>query len=189
MAVLQFYIELKDTNPKVWRRIQIPAHYTFYQLHKTIQDAFGWENRHLFRFSEKDMMDKDSIEMIYEDMDVTNGYKIKDARRTKVIKQFNQQQKRMMYIYDFGDQWEHWVLFEKYEEELENTQCIEGRGACPPEDCGGLPAYKRILRLLSEKEEEDLHGDEDLLMMLPEGEWDENKCDIAEINRRLCLLD
>jgi len=34
--IYQFYIELLESDPLVWRRIVIPADYTFYQLHKAI---------------------------------------------------------------------------------------------------------------------------------------------------------
>ena len=54
----QFYIELLGSDPLVWRRLLVPAHYTLYQLHKAIQGAFGWENSHLFQFSEKGFSSK-----------------------------------------------------------------------------------------------------------------------------------
>jgi hypothetical protein len=56
--IYQFYIELQESDPLVWRRIVVPADYTFYQLHKAIQGAFGWENSHLFQFSESGFSDK-----------------------------------------------------------------------------------------------------------------------------------
>ena len=39
MAVVhQFKIELLDTSPVVWRRLQVPAEYSFWDLHVAIQD-------------------------------------------------------------------------------------------------------------------------------------------------------
>jgi hypothetical protein len=43
--VLQFKITLLETDPPVWRRIQVPDYYTFYDLHVAIQDAMGWLGR------------------------------------------------------------------------------------------------------------------------------------------------
>jgi Plasmid pRiA4b ORF-3-like protein len=41
--ILQLKITLNDSTPKIWRRIQVPAEYTFFDLHVAIQDAVGWE--------------------------------------------------------------------------------------------------------------------------------------------------
>ncbi|HEX7057200.1 MAG TPA: hypothetical protein VF260_08410 [Bacilli bacterium] len=39
--VYQFKITLKGTKPLVWRRIQVPETYTFYDFHLSIQDEFS----------------------------------------------------------------------------------------------------------------------------------------------------
>ena len=50
----QFKIQIKGiTKPPVWRRILVPDSITFQQLHFVIQEAFGWENAHLYSFSDK----------------------------------------------------------------------------------------------------------------------------------------
>src|SRR5437764_15045930 len=49
--VLQFLIVLVGTDPLVWRRIQVPAHYSFWDLHVAIQDAMGWQDSHLHEFT------------------------------------------------------------------------------------------------------------------------------------------
>jgi hypothetical protein len=48
--VYQFKIELKDVKPKIWRRIQVPESYSFWDLHVAIQDAMGWFDEHLHAF-------------------------------------------------------------------------------------------------------------------------------------------
>ncbi|GAH94095.1 unnamed protein product [marine sediment metagenome] len=40
--VYQFKITLKDIKPPIWRKIQVPKTYTFYDLHVAIQDSMGW---------------------------------------------------------------------------------------------------------------------------------------------------
>jgi hypothetical protein len=40
--VHQFLVVLSGTDPLVWRRIQVPERYTFWNLHVAIQDAMGW---------------------------------------------------------------------------------------------------------------------------------------------------
>ena len=47
---MQFRIDLMLVAEPVWRRIVVPAGYTFWDLHVAIQDAMGWEDRHLHEF-------------------------------------------------------------------------------------------------------------------------------------------
>ena len=35
--VLQFLVEIKGITPQIWRRIQVPANYNFWDLHVAIQ--------------------------------------------------------------------------------------------------------------------------------------------------------
>lgn len=44
---LQCLVVLLQTNPLVWRRIQVPDDYSFWDLHVAIQDAMGWQDYHL----------------------------------------------------------------------------------------------------------------------------------------------
>lgn len=41
-TIHQFKITLRGTSPPVWRRIQVPASYTLFQLHRAIVSAMGW---------------------------------------------------------------------------------------------------------------------------------------------------
>ena len=49
--VCQFLIVLPRTDPLVWRRIQVPESYSFWDLHVAIQDAMGWKDYHLHEFT------------------------------------------------------------------------------------------------------------------------------------------
>ncbi|MEF8837404.1 MAG: hypothetical protein V5A87_06075 [Candidatus Bipolaricaulota bacterium] len=48
--VYRFKIELKDFEPTIRRRIQVPGDYTFWGLHVGITDAMGWADYHLHQF-------------------------------------------------------------------------------------------------------------------------------------------
>jgi hypothetical protein len=48
--VHQFLVVLSGTDPLVWRRIQVPERYSFWDLHVAIQDAMGWLDYHLHEF-------------------------------------------------------------------------------------------------------------------------------------------
>ena len=55
------------------------------------------------------------------------------------------------YIYDFGDGWIHIIVLEEILERVEGLdypRCIDGKMACPPEDCGGIGGYTELIRAL-----------------------------------------
>ncbi|MBU1702579.1 MAG: plasmid pRiA4b ORF-3 family protein, partial [Candidatus Eisenbacteria bacterium] len=52
--ILQFKIILQGIKPPIWRRIQIPSDYTFWDFHVAIQDAMGWQDSHLHHFHLKE---------------------------------------------------------------------------------------------------------------------------------------
>ena len=61
----------------------------------------------------------------------------------------------LVYLYDFGDGWEHDVVLEKIDplprgKRTIRARCLAGRRACPPEDCGGPPGYARMLQALED---------------------------------------
>lgn len=61
----------------------------------------------------------------------------------------------MVYIYDFGDDWQHLITVEAIEEgNLLRPILMAGIGECPPEDCGGVWAYAEL------KDEEELDADD-----------------------------
>ena len=48
--VYQFKVSLKGIRPLIWRRIQVPETYSFWDLHVAIQDSMGWSDYHLHHF-------------------------------------------------------------------------------------------------------------------------------------------
>jgi Plasmid pRiA4b ORF-3-like protein len=55
---------------------------------------------------------------------------------------------RFGYAYDFGDGWEHTV--EVLGSGGDAPGCVDGEGACPPEDCGGPFGYRQLLEALDD---------------------------------------
>ena len=49
--ILRFHIELQHTDPLIWRAIEVPGDYTFWDLPVAIQDAMGWQDYHLHCFT------------------------------------------------------------------------------------------------------------------------------------------
>ncbi len=186
--IYHFYIELLESVPLVWRRMVVPADYTLYQLHMTIQGAFGWENSHLFQFSESGIFDMEVYEEIMESMD---SEKIShDALTTPMKKIFYKKGQHFVYVYDFGDAWAHRLTLEKVEaKNLDGPWCLDGAGACPPEDVGGIYGYREMLEVLKKPHHKERARYIEWLGLVPGEKWAAHFCSIREVNKRLALLD
>jgi len=143
----QFRIQLKNVKkPPVWRKVIIPESFTFEQFHLVIQGAFGWRNYHLYQFSPSGYGSEPVIAIPSDDDWEKPAMNASKTRLSFVFKTANQ---KFTYIYDFGDDWVHSILLENIlpEKALKAT-CIDGKGACPPEDCGGSWGYERLKEIL-----------------------------------------
>lgn len=186
--IYQFYIELHESHPLVWRRIVVPADLSFYHLHKAIQGAFGWENSHLFQFSESGFSDKTCYGLPGEDIDM--DMVIIDARKTKMSRILKKEGQTYCYIYDFGDHWEHRLILEKIEAgDITIPYCLDGGGACPPEDVGGMHGYHEMLEVLKKPRHPERARYIEWLGLVAGEKWDANFCSIREVNKRLVLLE
>jgi hypothetical protein len=146
MNGMQFKITLRGIMPPIWRRIIVPAAYSFWDFHVAIQDSFGWLDCHLHAF------ELDKIQIGIPDPDGNEISKIKPGWEIKLKKHFAKVGTKINYMYDFGDGWEHEIEFEnKIEKETKKPICIEGKRACPPEDCGGTGGYESFYEIIKTK--------------------------------------
>ena len=143
--VYQFKITLKDIKPPIWRRIQVPETYTFWDFHVAIQDAMGWLDAHLH---------------VFIIVNPTTGFKVNigipedefdkeflPGWGQKIAHYFSMENQTADYIYDFGDTWRHKIRLEKIlprDKNIDYPICIGGKRAGPPEDCGGLGDTKNF---------------------------------------------
>lgn len=98
--VYQFKITLKDIKPPIWRRIQVPKTYTFYDLHVAIQDSMGWFDGHLHEFEIVNPLSgtKTIIGIPNEDEDFAN-YKTLPGWKQKIADYFSKENKGVKTIY------------------------------------------------------------------------------------------
>jgi hypothetical protein len=153
--LIQFKITLLGSEPEIWRRIQIQD-CTLDKLHEHIQTAMGWTNSHLHEFEIKGER--------YGDPALWDGgfddYDGIDSTTTMVSDILPQRSKRFAfkYVYDFGDSWEHEILFEGYppnEKGKKYPICLKGERACPPEDVGGVWGFETFLEALADPNHEE----------------------------------
>lgn len=154
--VLQFKIKLDGIKPPIWRRIIIDDDCSFWDLHIAIQNAMGWNDSHLHEFIAKDPVSFEQTRITFDcgDMDVyADLCKTLSGSEVKV-KNYLPTNKKFCYIYDFGDNWEHTIIFEKILERSADKKypiCIDGARPCPPEDIGGVSGYENFLEIIGNK--------------------------------------
>lgn len=154
--VYRFKITLQDIEPKIWRRIEVPETYTFWDLHVAIQDVMGWLDCHLHQFLIKDPRTRKKVEIGLPDEDYLDD--MLAGWEEKIANYFTMENKSADYVYDFGDDWFHKIQLEQIHP-VEKGQiyplCLKGERACPPEDCGGTMGYQRVLDILNNPKDEE----------------------------------
>jgi hypothetical protein len=158
--VYQFKITLAYIEPEIWRRIQVPAKYSFWDLHVAIQDAMGWFDYHLHVFRYRPKRKKKPIE-IGIPIEGWEGQPISPSWEVPMVTYLDDPGEIVQYDYDFGDDWHHEVLFEGIllkEKGVKYPKCLDGARACPPEDCGGIPGYYRLLEILQDPTHDEYEG-------------------------------
>jgi hypothetical protein len=144
-TVYQLEITLLDTKPPIWRRILADGRATLDEVHEVIQAAFGWWNYHLHEFE----IGRARYGVPDPDWDWEPP---RDERRVR-LESVAREGTSFRYTYDFGDGWEHRVTVEKVTPPTPGIAvpaCIDGRRACPPEDCGGTWGYRDLLEILND---------------------------------------
>jgi hypothetical protein len=129
----QLRVVLRGISPLIWRRLLVRSDSTIFDLHRTLQIAFGWSDEHLHRF-------------------VIHGREhgaesLVDPRRVHLADLGLRVHERFQYEYDFTDGWQHDVRLEQIlllKAGRACPRCVGGRRRVPPEDCGGPWAFLEL---------------------------------------------
>lgn len=155
MSTYQFYAELEDYKPKMWRRFLINENMTVAQLSCAALIIFRANGSHLFNI-EKPL--QKGVVALYEmpntnmdisdlDMNIIERY---DATKEQVnVVSLNDKDNQFIINYDFGDGWHIKLKLEEIygEDNLKNNDMpyvISGKGYGIVEDCGGSDSLMQI---------------------------------------------
>lgn len=146
--ILELKITLSEIQPPIYRKIQVPDFYTLHQLHHLIQLAFEWDNTHLYSFFDKER----EISVFEDDFSDKQPENAKEIMLKEILKN---PKDRLMYLYDFGDNWEHSIVLKKILD-VDTTKsypiCISGQRNAPPEDVGGIFSFEDFLEAINDME-------------------------------------
>lgn len=149
------YASIEQCPVKVFRRIKVPSNLWLGNLGKIFITAFGWAGYHLSQFTKGDVYytSRDNI----DERDSFNfGCRNRhiDEMTVTVADVLPQKGSTISFEYDFGDGWIHNVRVSSVSDEplRDEDICVtSGKGACPPEDVGGVWGYAQMLDILSGK--------------------------------------
>ncbi len=146
-------ITLKHIKPAISRDFVVPGDINLYILHHVIQDIMGWEDAHLHEFVDSDGVNyqlKDDDFCDFDDFEPEEDYALCDI--------VSPERAKFEYMYDFGDGWEHIIKVKSFDYKGDAPQpiyCLKGKGACPPEDCGGIPGFMYLLEAVKNPDKEE----------------------------------
>jgi len=151
-------VELKITldlaKHSVWRRVIVPQHITFHQLHEVLQIVFGWQDYHLHDFLIFDG-DNPLINLVDNEEAFEYQQEIPMLMETDMLlSDYLPKYSRIKYTYDFGDDWQHYIEVESLVDSYHQNYpvCIAGEGNAPPEDVGGEGGYDEYLEAIADPE-------------------------------------
>ena len=181
VPALRLKIALAGIRPPIWRRVDVPETYTLGDLHPIIQIVMGWDDYHLHMFNVRGID--------YSTYDPENPFELdsEDEETITVAKAFTLANGKIVYTYDFGDNWEHVITLEKIIEEGAPLACIKARRAAPPEDCGGPWGYESMLESMDDPEDEEYEEVREWYEA-QKGHLDPEHVDMDDINMRLTSL-
>jgi hypothetical protein len=176
-------VTLQDSVPPIWRDIIVPSNLTLENLHYVIQTAMGWNNDHHHHFIADNILYTDIAD---NDNPYHEGSDAERSERNHTVSQLLTEEKSIiLYEYDLSDGWLHKIELRKilpaHDNHAFKPHCVKGKGACPPEDCGGIWGYTDMLEALQGADSEERN---EILTWLGEG-FNPEHFDLEAVNRIL----
>lgn len=153
--VIRLRLEIQHTDPKVWRRVDVPIDYTLDDLDPVMQVAFEWDGDHLsgYQFTTPALA-KLGLEGPFAwrlpDEQVIMGLPLLKIHAAKV--------KRFQYTYDYGDSWNHIVTILRVLDAKPGVtypHLVAGATAAPIEDLSGHWGYYRMVEVAEDPKHPD----------------------------------
>ncbi len=146
-------IELDQSDPLVWRELEVPSSLSLTSLAQAILLAMGWNEDHLHQFLSGGKKRSHYATSLHE-LGSSLYPGTKDGSRYGVSHLLQKPGDSITFEYDYGDSWHHAVILQAVAEYADNepksVKLIGGANACPPDDCGGIYRYCDLVELMAE---------------------------------------
>lgn len=156
-------VELVE-DKAVWRRIALRGGQTLHDLHMAVFKAFDREEAHLYSFYIPPKPTKSrSVRKFMDYPEYTHPYAMKESAVPEMMEMFETllgfdmgpaphagidaaatqiqslklvENQRMLYLFDFGDEWLHWITVEKIDaapDDGKYPRILDRKGDSPPQ--------------------------------------------------------
>jgi hypothetical protein len=106
-TLYRFQVRFDDADPPIWRRMELRGDQTLHDLHEGIQEAFAWDDDHLYAFFLSRKAWDESTE--YSSPSAESGENAASHRLEHLPLKPKQ---KFLYIFDFGDELRHTITLE-----------------------------------------------------------------------------
>ncbi|MXV38200.1 hypothetical protein GO491_05845 [Flavobacteriaceae bacterium Ap0902] len=187
-----------SAKPPIWRKVKVNDFISFENFHEIIQVLFGWSNSHLYMFSpggwgttpeitmdEEEFGFDDEFEEDVDSSDFPDGEKFK-ANEIGLNDYFSTPKQKIVYIYDFGDDWRHSIeLIEVTEEYIDYPVCLGAKGDNLMENSGGIHGYYQLMEAINNPEHPEHDDYADMLAFISDDDHKSYQFDLKETNEIL----
>jgi len=179
--IYEFYVELKEYEPKIWRRFQVARNITMARLGYIIMTMFEMQASHLFcidvlekqnmrnrfvnSFSEEEIekmlseYERKEVRRYEVQNELTEDFDNEENENAETAKMYSMISKtgdEMLFSYDYGDGWQVRIVLESVFEDKELSgkqlpRVIEGEGYGIVENCGGVGGLENLSKILRDK--------------------------------------
>lgn len=159
VVVYRIRVHIDDSEPTIWRRLDVRSNVTLDVLHQVLQVAFDWTDSHLYRLALGGHGFDHHSQLFLCPYDVDNKEWPDDdddglpAAGTRLDETLSEPGDVLSYLYDYGDNWELTLRLEEVlraESFCPAAVVIDGERAAPPEDCGHLVDADSLAEVLPE---------------------------------------
>ncbi|MGI6669503.1 MAG: plasmid pRiA4b ORF-3 family protein [Acetivibrionales bacterium] len=215
--IYEFYAQLRDYQPKIWRRFQVVNNITMARLGYILMTLFEMQASHLFRievpFKENlitslrkrlgdseynklfadepfnDIEENGIFEIITDDTYLyrDEDEKVYDITEHKLKHVITAPDSRLVFVYDFGDNWIVDVTLERVFNDADLPgrllpRVLEGEGYGIIEDCGGIGGLVNLAKAFKKKMGKEYDAYREWLGL---DDLDLKRFDINDMNFRL----
>ena len=152
-TVARVRIELEDTDPLVWRELDLPLSTTLATLHDLIQVVMRWQDYHLHEF----IVGEKTYGVQYPDDEIYER-KVYQSKAIRLGTLINRGVREFLYVYDFGDYWRHRITIGEVchgNDGAEYPRFVAGERRAPPEDVGGTSGFAEFLEAVTDPRHEE----------------------------------
>jgi len=119
-----------------YRTLAVPEEFTLYSLAEAIVDSFNFDFDHAFGFYNNIKRWTVSDEGYELFADIGEESEFNGVKRTKVNEVFSEINKKMLFLFDYGDEW-HFIVelkgIEASKEDAKYPLVVESVGEAPPQ--------------------------------------------------------